>query len=94
MVARQIADAKSSRLILVHGAGSFGHPQVVKYLSKGLSASGMWRTHCAVRSAKHAFIDELQVSKRCGIADPHLITLTLDAGRITHFDTKRVRVDA
>ena len=32
MVARQIADAKSSRLILVHGAGSFGHPQVVKYL--------------------------------------------------------------
>jgi len=87
MVARQIADAKSSRLILVHGAGSFGHPQVVKYLSKGLSASGMWKTHCAARSLNTAFIDELQSQGAAALPIHPLNTVTLDAGKITHFDT-------
>lgn len=87
MVARQIADAKSSRLILVHGAGSFGHPQVVKYLSKGLSASGMWKTHCAVRSLNTAFVDELQSQQAAALPVHPLNNVTLDAGRIAHFDT-------
>jgi len=92
MVARQIADAKSSRLILVHGAGSFGHPQVVKYLSKGLSASGMWRTHCAVRSLNTAFIDELQSQSAAALPIHPLNNVTLDAGRITHFDTNALEL--
>jgi len=87
MVARQVADAKSSRLVLVHGAGSFGHPQVVKYLSKGLSASGMWKTHRAVRSLNTAFVDELQSQSASALPIHPLDSVTLDAGRITHFDT-------
>jgi isopentenyl phosphate kinase len=92
MVARQIADAKNSRLILVHGAGSFGHPQVVKYLSKGLSTSGMWKTHCAVRSLNTAFIDELQSQRAAALPIHPLNNVTLEAGRITHFDTKALEL--
>ena len=92
MVARQIANAKSSRLILIHGAGSFGHPQVVKYLSKGLSASGMWKTHCAVRSLNTAFIDELQSQGAAALPIHPLNSATLDAGRIAHFDTNALEL--
>ena len=91
-VARQIADTKSSPLILVHGAGSFGHPQVVKYLSKGFSGSGMWKTHCAVRSLNTAFIDALQSQSAAALPIHPLNSVTLDAGRITHFDTNALEL--
>jgi len=92
MVARQIAAAKTSHLILVHGAGSFGHPQVVKYLSKGLSASGLWRTHLAVCSLNTAFVDELQSQGAATLPIHPLNTMTLDAGRIAHFDTSALNL--
>src|SRR5450759_1915730 len=59
MVAQQIANAKRDDLVLVHGAGSFGHPQAAAYLSKGRSISDAWKTHRAVSSLNTLFINEL-----------------------------------
>ncbi len=43
-LAEEIAEVKDVELILVHGAGSFGHPYIKKY---GLSPEGISRTHLA-----------------------------------------------
>jgi len=87
MVARQIADAKRSNLVLVHGAGSFGHPQAATYLSKGLSVSGLWKTHRAVSSLNTRFINELHSQSVPALPIHPLDSVVLDAGRIAHFDT-------
>ncbi|MGA7076488.1 MAG: isopentenyl phosphate kinase [Halobacteriota archaeon] len=87
MVARQIADAKRSNLVLVHGAGSFGHPQAATYLSKGLSVSSLWKTHRAVSSLNTRFINELHSQSVPALPIHPLDSVVLDAGRIAHFDT-------
>lgn len=39
-----------SQIILVHGAGSFGHPQAMKYgLNEGFNAQGVYLTHLSVK---------------------------------------------
>jgi isopentenyl phosphate kinase len=92
MVARQVAEARTSRLVLVHGAGSFGHPQVVRYLSGGLSASGIWKTHFAVRSLNTALIEELQSQGAPSLPIHPLNSVTLDTGKIAHFDTSALKL--
>lgn len=86
IVARQIADAKRSNLVLVHGAGSFGHPQAATYLSKGPSVSGLWKTHRAVSSLNTRFINELHSQSVPALPIHPLDSVALDAGRIAHFD--------
>jgi isopentenyl phosphate kinase len=86
MVAQQIANAKGGDLVLVHGAGSFGHPQAAKYLSKGRSVSDVWKTHRAVSSLNTLFINELHSQSVPTLPIHPLDSITLDAGRIAHFD--------
>ena len=87
MVAQQIANAKGGDLVLVHGAGSFGHPQAATYLSKGRSVSDVWKTHRAVSSLNTMFINELHSQSVPALPVHPLDCITLDAGRIAHFDT-------
>ena len=86
MVAQQIANAKRADLVLVHGAGSFGHPQAATYLSKGRSVSDVWKTHRAVSSLNTLFINELHSQSVPALPIHPLDSITLDAGRIAHFD--------
>ncbi|MDY7082696.1 MAG: acetylglutamate kinase, partial [Halobacteria archaeon] len=44
----QIAYADTADLILVHGAGSFGHPHAERYDVSGGSRTGIYETHSAV----------------------------------------------
>jgi isopentenyl phosphate kinase len=86
MVAQQIANAKGGDLVLVHGAGSFGHPQAATYLSKGRSISDVWKTHRTVASLNTLFINELHSQSVPALPIHPLDSITLDAGRIAHFD--------
>ncbi|MGZ5502292.1 MAG: isopentenyl phosphate kinase [Halobacteriota archaeon] len=86
MVAQQIANAKRDDLVLVHGAGSFGHPQAAAYLSKGRSISDAWKTHRAVSSLNTLFINELHSQSVPALPIHPLDSITLDGGRIAHFD--------
>jgi isopentenyl phosphate kinase len=86
MVAQQIANAKRADLVLVHGSGSFGHPQAAAYLSKGRSVSDVWKTHRAVSSLNTKFINELHSQSVPALPIHPLDSITLNAGRIAHFD--------
>jgi isopentenyl phosphate kinase len=85
-VAQQIANANRADLVLVHGAGSFGHPQAATYLSKGRSVSDVWKTHRAVSSLNTLFINELHSQSVPALPIHPLDSITLHAGRIAHFD--------
>ncbi|OPY30166.1 MAG: Isopentenyl phosphate kinase [Methanocella sp. PtaU1.Bin125] len=87
-IAAEIGAARASRLVLVHGAGSFGHHQAKEFgLKEGLngqSIRGIMPTHNAVRSLSDMIIGELYA---CGVyaAPVHpLSSCTLKNGRIAH----------
>ncbi len=86
MIAQQIANAKVSKLILIHGAGSFGHPQAIKYLSKGFSAQGIWKTHAAVCLLNTAFVNELQSNSVPALPVHPLDHVVVDDGQIVEFN--------
>ena len=86
IVAKQIASAKVSKLILVHGAGSFGHPQALRYLSDGFNAEGIWKTHAAVSLLNTAFIEELHSENVPALPIHPLDSVVTDQGRIRHFE--------
>ena len=91
-VARQIAEAKRANLVLVHGAGSFGHPQAAKYLSNHFSLSGLWKTHRSVAALNARVVNELQSQNVPALPIHPLSCITLDAGRISHFEMKSLRL--
>ena len=91
-VARQIADAKRTDLVLVHGAGSFGHPQAAKYLSDHFSVSGLWKTHRSVTSLNTRLVNELQSYDVPALPIHPLSSITLDAGRIVRFEMKALQL--
>ncbi|HJH32800.1 MAG TPA: isopentenyl phosphate kinase family protein [Methanosarcinaceae archaeon] len=48
------------KLIVVHGAGSFGHPQAKKYaLNKKFDAKGALITHISVKALNHIVVESL-----------------------------------
>ena len=62
-ISNEIASFKKdsdSQLILVHGAGSFGHPHAMKYrLSEGFDASGVYLTHASVKLLNSKVLESL-----------------------------------
>ena len=59
-IAREIAAAGVRNLILVHGAGSFGHPYVEKYaLKEKKDMEGIVRTHLACKKLNLLICDQL-----------------------------------
>jgi isopentenyl phosphate kinase len=90
-IAREIA-VKSENLILVHGAGSFGHPQAKAFkLNQGLADenySGVLITHRAVRELNDCFIEAL-LEQGIKAAPLHPFSCaTLKNGRIASFECK------
>ncbi len=92
MIAQQIASAKVSRLVLVHGAGSFGHPQAMKYLSEGFSAQGIWKTHAAVSSLNTMFVAELQAEDVPALPVHPLDHVVVNNGEIVEFNLVALRL--
>jgi isopentenyl phosphate kinase len=86
LIAQQIASAKRTDIMLVHGAGSFGHPQAATYLSEGRSVSDVWKTHRAVSLLNTLFINELHSQSVPALPIHPLNSVTLEGGRIVHFD--------
>jgi isopentenyl phosphate kinase len=85
LVAQQIANANRTDLVLVHGAGSFGHPQAAVYLS-GRRISDAWKTHRAVSLLNTLFVNELHSQSVPALPIHPFDIITLDGGRIARFD--------
>src|SRR5208337_418327 len=85
-IAREIGDSAGPGLILIHGAGSFGHHQAKEYkLTEGLndwSIKGILPTHNAVKSLNKMVIDALQMSGVDALPVHPLSACTLKNGRI------------
>ena len=55
-IAKDIAEAKANNLILVHGAGSFGHPFVIKYRLKEVkNLKGVVEAHMSCKELNTLF---------------------------------------
>lgn len=85
-IAAEIKAGCRSRLVLIHGAGSFGHHQAKEYgLKSGLndqSIRGIWPTHSAVKTLNGMIIDALYRNGVYAAPVHPLSCCTLKNGRI------------
>jgi isopentenyl phosphate kinase len=85
-IAREIGEGPDTGLVLIHGAGSFGHHQAHEYnLTGGLtdwSIKGILPTHNAVASLSRMVVEALQMSGVDALPVHPLSCCTLDNGRI------------
>lgn len=89
-IASEIAKRERFPLIIVHGAGSCGHPQARKYqLGEGLSSDtieGVYFTHSAVRKLNDAVVEGLRRNGIPAIGVHPLDLCLTENGRLTNFE--------
>lgn len=82
-----------SKLILVHGAGSFGHPQAMKYrLSEQFDAQGVYLTHASVKVLNSKVVESLNNAGVHALPVHPLSSCLLDNGKIIDFQLGQIRV--
>ena len=93
-VADELAARRASALVLVHGAGSCGHPEARRYrINDGLTREnvpGVYQTHAAVSSLNAAVVGALRDAgvEAIGI-HPFDLALAED-GRLVSFETRHI----
>ena len=93
-IAVELAAQRETALVLVHGAGSCGHPEARRYrINDGLAGDnvpGVYETHTAVSSLNTAVVDALRDAgvEAIGI---HPLDLGLaENGRLVSFETRHI----
>jgi isopentenyl phosphate kinase len=93
-IASAIADAPSGGIIVIHGAGSCGHPEAKRYhLDKGASAGnteGIFVTHRAVSSLNDAVVTALREEGVPALGIHPLRTGVADNGRLVGFECRHL----
>ncbi len=95
---RKIADQVAARsgipLLLVHGAGSCGHPEAQRYqIHEGLTAEnvpGVYRTHAAVSRLNAAVVDLLRDAGIEAIGIHPLDLALAEGGRLVSLETRHI----
>jgi len=93
-IAGQLATRRAPALVLVHGAGSCGHPEARRYhINDGLTGEnvpGIYQTHAAVSRLNAAVVDALRDAgvEAIGI-HPFDMALAED-GRLASFETRHI----
>lgn len=95
-ISNEIASFKKdsqSELILVHGAGSFGHPQAMKYrLSEGFDAQGAYLTHASVNVLNSKVVETLNNAGAHALPVHPLSSCLLENGKIIDFQLGQIKV--
>lgn len=95
-ISHEIAAFRSdtdSHLILVHGAGSFGHPQAMKYrLSEGFDAEGAYLTHASVKVLNSKVVESLNNSGAHALPVHPLSSCLLENGKLVDFQLGQIKV--
>ena len=94
-IGREIAARKNLPLLIIHGAGSCGHPEAVKYgLSAGLSSgnlAGVGVTHQAVSRLNAALVASLR-REGCEAVGIHPFHAAYaENGRLVSMETRQIR---
>ncbi len=88
-IAQEIAVFKSdsdSQIILVHGAGSFGHPYAMKFrLNEGFNPEGINLTHASVKLLNSKFVESLNRFNVYALPIHPLSSCLLEDGQIIDF---------
>jgi len=94
LIASAIADAPSGGIIVIHGAGSCGHPEAKRYhLDKGASignTEGIFVTHRAVSSLNDAVVTALREEGVPALGIHPLHTGIADNGRLAGFECRHL----
>jgi isopentenyl phosphate kinase len=95
-MAREISDGKNTKLVLIHGAGSFGHHQAKEYrLKDGLndmSIKGILPTHNAVKALNKMILDALHINGVDSLPVHPLSSCVLRDGRIEHMCVEAIEL--
>jgi len=80
----------SDKLILVHGAGSFGHPQAMKYnLNEKFDAKGVYEIHKSVKELNSIVVKSLNYAGVSALPVHPLSSLLLENGSIVDSSTEK-----
>ena len=79
-------------LILVHGAGSFGHPQAIEHMSKGFNANGVYLVHTSVKTLNSMVVDSLNRAGLNALPVHPLSSCLLENGNIAEFQTAQIKL--
>lgn len=79
-------------LILVHGAGSFGHPQAMKWLSGVFDARGVYLTHSSVKALNSMVLESLTNAGVHALPVHPLSSCILEDGKIIDFQTGQIKL--
>jgi len=93
-IASAIADAQNGGFIVIHGAGSCGHPEAKRYhLDKGAAkggTEGIFVTHRAVSGLNDAVVGALRENGVAAVGIHPLHTCVADNGRLAGFETRHI----
>ena len=93
-VAGAIAGTRAGGILVIHGAGSCGHPEAKRYhLDKGVSAGsteGIFVTHKAVSSLNDAVVAALRKKGIAAVGIHPLHTGIADKGRLVGFECRHL----
>jgi isopentenyl phosphate kinase len=93
-IAGAIADARTDGILVIHGAGSCGHPEAKRYhLDRGASAGtteGIFVTHRAVSSLNDAVVSALRDEGVPALGVHPLHTGIADKGRLVGFECRHL----
>ena len=82
-----------SQIILVHGAGSFGHPQAMKYrLNEGFDAQGAYLTHVSVKLLNSKVVESLNNAGVHALPVHPLSSCILENGKLIDFQLGSIKV--
>lgn len=94
LVASAIAGARTGGIVVIHGAGSCGHPEAKRYhLDKGAApgeTEGIFVTHKAVSSLNDAVVAALREKGVAAIGVHPLHTGIADNGRLAGFECRHL----
>ena len=95
-IGRVIAAARGREIVLVHGAGSCGHPEAKEHhLDKGLDPiykTGIFITHRAVRNLNDAVVDTLRAHGAEAIGMHPLGAGIAQDGRLIDFEKRHIEL--
>jgi isopentenyl phosphate kinase len=93
-VAEELAAHRETALVLVHGAGSCGHPEARRYrINDGLTREnvpGVYETHAAVSALNAAVVDALRNAGVEAIGIHPLDLALAQDGRLVSFETRHI----
>ncbi|MCK8519203.1 isopentenyl phosphate kinase [Methanoculleus sp. 7T] len=93
-IAGQLAVRRGLGLVLVHGAGSCGHPEARRYrINDGLASEnvpGVYHTHTAVSRLNAAVVDALRDAGVEAIGIHPLDLALAEDGRLASFETRHI----